>query len=314
MLSVIVAAYNVEKYIEKCINSLVNQTYKNLEILVVNDGSTDNTKEIMEKYEKEYKNLKLLNKENGGLSSARNYGINHSKGEYITFVDGDDYIDEKMYDEMLNIMIREDSDMCVCNFRKIYSNKIKIPKLNYTLFKGELVHNFLLRHDEIFAISCNKIYKKEIIINNNIFFINKAFFDDLGFNSKYILYTRKVSIVNKAFYNYIQREGSITKSKVYNPYIDKAILDLNNNLKLFYKNHNFYEKYKLSLEGIYIRMKIYKINYMLKFNYYSREDINEIKFIFTLYLPLKHKIAVILMKLKLYKFIYIILKNKEHLN
>ncbi|WP_130891428.1 glycosyltransferase family 2 protein [Fusobacterium ulcerans] len=314
MLSVIVAAYNVEKYIEKCINSLVNQTYKNLEILVVNDGSTDNTKEIMEKYEKEYKNLKLLNKENGGLSSARNYGINHSKGEYITFVDGDDYVDEEMYEEMLDKMIRENSDMCICNFRKIYSNKIKIPKLNYTLFKGELVHNFLLRHDEIFAISCNKIYKKEIIINNNIFFINKAFFDDLGFNSKYILYTRKVSIVNKAFYNYIQREGSITKGKVYNPYIEKAILDLNNNLKLFYKNHNFYEKYKLSLEGIYIRMKIYKINYMLKFNYYSKEDINEIKFIFTLYLPLKHKIAVILMKLKLYKFIYIILKNKEHLN
>lgn len=314
MLSIIVAAYNVEKYIEKCLNSLMNQTYKDIEILVVNDGSSDNTEKIIKDYEKKNKKIKLLSKTNGGLSDTRNYGVNHSKGEYITFVDGDDYVDEEMYEEMLDKMIRENSDMCICNFKKIYSNKIKIPKLNYTLFENELVNNFLLKHDEIFSISCNKIYKKEIIINNNIFFINKAFFDDLGFNSKYILYTRKVSIVNKAFYNYIQREGSITKSKVYNPYIDKAILDLNNNLKLFYKNHNFYEKYKLSLEGIYIRMKIYKINYMLKFNYYSNEDINEIKLIYILYLPLKHKIAVILMKLKLYKFIYIIFFKKEHLN
>ena len=247
------------------------------------------------------------------MSDARNYGINHSKGEYITFVDGDDYVDEEMYEEMLSKMIKENSDMCVCNFKKIYSNKIEIPKLNYTLFEGELVNNFLLRHDEIFSISCNKIYKKEIVINNNIFFINKAFFDDLGFNSKYILYVKKISIVNKEFYNYIQREGSITKSKVYNPYIDKAILDLNNNLKLFYKDHNFYEKYKLSLEGIYIRMKIYKINYMLKFNHYSKEDINEMKFTYILYLPLKHKIAIILMKLKIYKYIYKILKRKDFL-
>ena len=119
--------------------------------------------------------------------------------------------------------------------------------------------------------------------------------------------------MNKEFYNYIQREGSITKSKVYNPYIDKAILDLNNNLKLFYKDHNFYEKYKLSLEGIYIRMKIYKINYMLKFNHYSKEDINEMKFTYILYLPLKHKIAIILMKLKIYKYIYKILKRKDFL-
>lgn len=96
--------------------------------------------------------------------------------------------------------------------------------------------------------------------------------------------------------------------------MEKAILNLNNNLKLFYKNHNFYEKYKLSLEGIYIRMKIYKINYMLKFNYYSKEEIDEIKLIYALYFLLKHKITVILMELKLYKFIYMILKNKEQLS
>lgn len=309
MLSIIVAAYNVEKYICKCLESLLNQSYEDSEILVVNDGSTDNTEKIIKDYEKKNKKIKLLSKTNGGLSDARNYGINHSKGEYIAFVDGDDYVDEKIYEEMLNKMIRENSDMCVCNFKKVYLNKIKIPKLNYCLFKGELVQNFLLKHDEIFTVSWNKIYRKEIIIKNDIFFINRAFFDDLGFNSKYILYTKKISIVNKMFYNYVQREGSITNSKVYNPYIEKAVLDLKNNLKLFYEEHNFYEKYKLSLEGTYIRMEIYKINYSLKFNNYNEKDINKIKINYILYLPLKHKIAIILMKLKIYKYIYKILKK-----
>lgn len=314
MLSVIVAAYNVEKYICKCLESLLSQSYEDCEILVINDGSTDNTEKIVKDYEKKNKKIKLLSKTNGGLSDTRNYGISHSTGEYVTFVDGDDYVDKEIYNEMLNKMIIENSDMCVCNFKKVYSNKIKIPKLNYSLFKGELVQNFLLKHDEIFSISCNKIYKKEIMIKNNIFFINKAFFDDLGFNSKYILYTKKISIVNKAFYNYVQREGSITKSKVYNPYIERAILDLKNNLKLFYKEHNFYEKYKLSLEGIYIRMEIYKINYILKFNSYNEEDINKIKINYILYFPLKHKIAIILMKLRIYKYIYKILEKKDSLN
>ena len=100
-LTVIVAAYNVEKYIEKCLESLVNQTYKNLEILVVNDGSTDNTKQIIEKYEKKSENLKLLNKENGGLSSARNFGLQNTETEYVTFVDGDDYLELNTYEVIM---------------------------------------------------------------------------------------------------------------------------------------------------------------------------------------------------------------------
>lgn len=141
-ISVIVPVYNVEKYIEKCIRSIMEQILEEIEIIVVNDGSTDNSYEIIKEYLKIDNRIKLVNKKNGGLSSTRNIGINYSKGEDITFVDEDDYIDKEMYNEILNIMIRGDSDMCVCNFKKIYSNKIKISKLNYTLFKGELVHNF----------------------------------------------------------------------------------------------------------------------------------------------------------------------------
>ena len=129
-LTIIIAAYNVEKYIEKCLTSLVNQTYKNLEILVVNDGSTDNTKKLIEKYEKEYENLKLLNKENGGLSSARNLGLQNTKTKYVTFVDGDDYLELNTYEVIMKKIEEEKADLGIFNFKKVYSQKIINSKLD----------------------------------------------------------------------------------------------------------------------------------------------------------------------------------------
>ena len=99
-VSVIVPVYNVENYLEKCLTSLVNQTLKDIEIIVVNDGSTDNSQKIIDRYEKKYSNVKAYVKKNGGVSDARNYGINKAKGKYIAFVDGDDYVDEMMYEKM----------------------------------------------------------------------------------------------------------------------------------------------------------------------------------------------------------------------
>ena len=122
-VSVIVPVYNVEEYLERCLDSLVNQTLKDIEIIIVNDGSTDGSKEIIQKYLNKYKNIVYLEKENGGLSSARNYGIPYAKGEYIGFVDSDDYVEITMYENMYNKAIEEKSDMVECDFIWEYPNK-----------------------------------------------------------------------------------------------------------------------------------------------------------------------------------------------
>lgn len=124
-VSVIVPVYNVEKYLERCLNSLVNQTLQDIQIIVVNDGSPDNSQEIIDRFEKEYPDkLKGYIKENGGLSDARNYGMQFVEGEYVAFVDSDDYVDETMYEKLYNKAIEEDSELVVCGYYKVNDGNI----------------------------------------------------------------------------------------------------------------------------------------------------------------------------------------------
>ena len=125
-VSVIVPVYNVEKYIKKCLNSLVNQTLDEVEIVVVNDGSPDNSQKIIDEYTKKYKNIKSYVKENGGLSDARNYGIKRATGKYISFVDSDDYIRKDMLEKMYNYAIQKNFDVVVCDSINVYSDGTEI--------------------------------------------------------------------------------------------------------------------------------------------------------------------------------------------
>ncbi|HEX7869299.1 MAG TPA: glycosyltransferase family 2 protein, partial [Chryseobacterium sp.] len=119
-VSVIVPVYNVENYLAKCLDSLVNQTYQNLEILVVNDGSKDGSEEIIKQYSEQYSDkIKAFTKENGGLSDARNFGIDRATGDYFGFVDSDDYVAETMFEEMLGLTEKYDAEMVICNIQKV---------------------------------------------------------------------------------------------------------------------------------------------------------------------------------------------------
>lgn len=310
-LTVVVPAYNVEKYISKCLESLVNQTYNELEILVINDGSSDETEKIVKEFENKYKNLKLLNKINGGLSSARNYGINFAKGEYITFVDGDDYLDKKTYEDVMEKLIYEKSEMAIFSYKKIFKNKIKKIKLNKKLYSENFLRKIFSKSDEASIIVCNKIFKKSIIIQNKIYFENKAYFEDTGFIFRYLYFVKKISIVNEPFYNYIQRKGSITKK------LNKIIFSSKKNtleiIKKFYKERSEYENYKLEIRDMELRMELYILNKALeskqkyKFLLYWK-DIIKTK------ITLKHKIGLILIKLKLYEKIYYINRRKNEKN
>lgn len=308
-LTVIVAAYNVEKYIEKCIESIVKQTYKNIEILIVNDGSLDKTLNIALEYSKKYKNIKVLNKENGGLSSARNYGIKHATGEYITFVDGDDYLDEITYDSIMSKVLFDESEIGIFSYKKIYKNKIKKIKLNKNLYSGNFLKKIFSKSDEASIIVCNKIFRRDIIIQNKIFFENKAYFEDTGFIFRYLYFVKKFSILNNPFYNYVQREGSITK-KVNNIIFSSKqnTLDI---IKKFYIDKNEYQNYEKEIRDLQIRMELYVLNKLLDSNEkgsYLNLNLN-LKDLFTINIPLKHKIAIFLIKIKCYEKIYKFLKK-----
>ena len=124
LISIIVPIYNVEKYLKKCIDSIINQTYKNLEIILVDDGSPDNCGKICDEYAKKDNRIKVIHKENGGVSSARNVGVENATGEYIGFVDSDDYIEKDMYEVLINNLKKENADISIISNYEVYKNKI----------------------------------------------------------------------------------------------------------------------------------------------------------------------------------------------
>ena len=205
-VSVIIPVYNVEKYIKKCLDSLVNQTLKDIEIIVVNDGSPDKSQKIIDKYVKKYPDMiKSYVKENGGQGSARNFGFDKSKGKYICYVDSDDYIDEDMIEKLYNNIEQEKSDIAICG-NKIISEDYQLIK-NETAFEYDYHDNVVNALFGKMAV-WNKIYKRELIEDNNLQFRSKVWYEDLDFSVKAILSANKISYIDEPLYNYLLRPGS----------------------------------------------------------------------------------------------------------
>lgn len=243
-VSIIVPVYNVEPYLEKCLKSLVNQTLKEKEIIIVNDGTKDNSQEIIDKYAKKYPCIKSYIKENGGLSSARNYGIKLATGEYLAFVDSDDYVLEDMYKGMYQLAKEKKYDMVVCDLNYLYPNKTIKSSSNIKTSTKDIKKAML----NIYPAAWNKIFKRELV--SNIYFKEGIWFEDVEYLYRVLPKIKNIGVIHKPFYQYLQREGSITKKKdirIYN-YIDNM-----NGLITYYKENNLYEKYHKELEYVYIR-------------------------------------------------------------
>ncbi len=208
LLSIIVPVYNVENYIERCINSLINQDLKeDYEILVVDDGSKDNSINIVKSIKNE--KIKILTKENGGLSSARNYGINHAVGKYITFVDSDDYVDLNLFSKCIKKMEKEELDMLGYDFMIVRGrNEVPINRVK----KYDDKTNFVLNNPN----ACNKVFLRKIFIDNSIKFDEGIWYEDLALIPSLYKYAKKVGYCEDVYYYYIQRENSITNIKKYN--------------------------------------------------------------------------------------------------
>lgn len=221
LISVIIPIYNVEKYLKKCIDSIINQTYKNLEIILVDDGSPDNCGKICDEYAKKDQRIRVIHKKNGGLSDARNAGIDIAKGKYIGFVDSDDYIETDMYEYLYNILIENSSDISICDYEYYYEKNNTIGKsnnvkMNETVDKKEALRR--LMGNSIGNYAWNKLYKRDLF--NNVRYPVGRKMEDCGTTYKLFYLSNKITIGNERKYYYLQRDDSILHKKNFSFYKD----------------------------------------------------------------------------------------------
>lgn len=211
LVSVIVPVYNVEPYLQRCLDSIVNQTYTNLEIILVDDGSLDNCPRICDENAAKDNRIKVIHKKNGGLSDARNTGLDICKGEYISFVDSDDWLDEKYIDTLLNLAIKSNADIAIGEHKRIYSSKpffVKNEKETEQTLSTQEALNILFKRSHLsFILSWGKIYRRFLF--NNIRFPQGKFHED-EFTTYLILYNaKKIAYTSETLYYYFQRINSI---------------------------------------------------------------------------------------------------------
>ena len=213
-VSVIVPVYNVEEYLERCLDSLVHQTLQELQIIVVNDGTPDHAQDIIDRYVQNFPNKVIgLKKENGGLSDARNYGIPYAVGEYIGFVDSDDYLDITMYEKLYNRAVETDSDIVTCGYYGVDESRD-----DYRYFqKGNMIQYGMSLHDNPKLLytnapyAWNKIYRRELFLKTGIRFPKGKIYEDIATIYPLMLHANRISKVDEALYYYIlQRKGAIT--------------------------------------------------------------------------------------------------------
>ena len=216
-VSIIVPIYNAEECLERCIESVINQTYRDLEIILVNDGSTDNSIYICKSYASLDNRIVVLDKKNTGVSSARNTGLSAAKGEYIQFVDSDDFIDLNMVEVLVENMKMSNSDIVFCGLKKKLKNKTTLIKFkNHGSYhiRNFIEDNIEIISDILIGSPCNKIYKSEIIKRYNIKFKNDLeYAEDLIFNYNYLINIKKVFVIEDCLYNYTRYSNNSLSSK-----------------------------------------------------------------------------------------------------
>lgn len=249
LFSVIIPIYNVENYVEECINSVIGQDYESIEIILINDGSKDNSQLICEKKVKEDSRIRLINKQNGGLSSARNVGLDNATGDYILFLDGDDYWDDKQALSKINRNLQNSkADIMTFGLKKMFEDTGEIEETKY-VFNRETIDfrskkntlSYLVKNNLYISSACNKAVKKSIIDKYNLRFEDKAFSEDIEWSAKLLLYSNVIDVIESPFYIYRQRNHSITHTlKLINiEYLVKHIetcIDLCKNENIDYKN------------------------------------------------------------------------------
>ena len=260
-ISVIVPVYNTEDYLERCIRSIIDQTYKNIEIIAVNDGSTDSSLSILESLRKEDNRIIIINQENMGVSKARNKGLDYATGEFITFVDSDDFIEKDMYEVMINHLIEEDADLCRIK-AFIYNREGGIEEIskerNIFTYNNELeIMNVYLQNELKIAV-WDKMFRRSAV--EKIRFDASLFNEDAAYVWEACLNSRKVVMDTKQLYHHIKRQNNSLTSA---PFSESNLTLYNYCKENFDKLMNEYENreqqaYLFYFNGLFHLLKVYK--------------------------------------------------------
>jgi len=241
-VSIIIPVYNVELYLKKCLNSALNQTLNEIEIIAVNDGSTDTSLAILEEYQQKDNRINIITQDNQGLSGARNTGIKAAKGDYLLFLDSDDYIDENMAFDMYERAIREKSDVVVCRYQQVDDEGNILYKSGITDTFNKEQHFKRVLAAQSSSMACDKLFKRSLFVNNDILFPLGLYHEDVYTTYKLYYYANNICVEEKYFYNWLVRQGSISKSINEKHIKDfrKILLDT----KQFLKDKNCFKKYE----------------------------------------------------------------------
>lgn len=261
-VSIIVPAYNVEGYIYDCLKSLVSQTMQNIEIIVINDGSTDNTEKIISEFEKTDSRIIVIRQENQGISVARNNGINIAKGEYLGFVDSDDYVDNDYFEKLYNIVTSHNADMAVASILKHKKNYKRFNAKYKNVTSATLIQDKIKlcqnRKDRFFYV-WNKIYKTDFIKKHNITFPAGRVYEDVSFSMHAIFHANKIVSTPNTKYHYIERSTSIVKAKDKTGKKRRDHILAYEELQEFAHKHNFKLPERLNYVGSYWKTPLIKI-------------------------------------------------------
>lgn len=251
-VSVIVPVYNEENNIKACLNSIFAQTLKEIEVIVVNDGSTDGTKMVLEEYQKQYGNqIKVITKENEGQGKARNVGIKMATGEFLTFVDSDDTIDANMLEKMYEPLEEKKADVGVCDYYEIIEGKPMRKKAIHQKTQD-------IKRDYIVSMAgpCNKLIRTELLKKHELYFLETGIYEDIAMIPLIGLYANQIIYMEEPYYHYYIRQGSSMRQSQFNPKL-LSIYDALTALTKGFEKSGKLEEYQEELEYIYIEHLLY---------------------------------------------------------
>ena len=286
LISVIVPVYKVEKYLKKCVDSIINQTYRNLEIILVDDGSPDSCPQMCDEYLKIDSRIKVIHQENGGLSAARNAGIRISNGEYIGFVDSDDYIVPTMYEILFNNIVEKNSDLAICNYKFVDEDGLPIHQQTESPINDEILTGYetLEKLNEngwwYYITAWNKLYKRNIF--DKIKFPEGKLHEDVFVAHEIFARCEKVVTMQEILYLYVQRQDSIMSGLKSIKHLDEAeaiasrcfFYEKNNlnelipdSLKILYRSYNLY-RYDVNIDNMSDKSRLKEIDKLFKKTYF----------------------------------------------
>lgn len=285
-VSVIVPVYNVEKYLKRCLDSLINQTLSDIDIICINDGSKDSSLQILEQYAQKDSRIVIYNQENSGLSVARNTGLEHASGEYIGFVDSDDWVDLDFYEKLYKSAKNNNADIAVADFIREHPNKKpKRLKLKEEKIYTTPEDKFMICKVHREGCVWNKIYRTEFIHSINLKFVPKMYYEDRDFTIRSLYFSKKLVTTPNTYYRYFVNPKSIV-NKRRNYIQDEHYILVRQQVLQFIKEHNI----KVP-DGLY-KAEIYRYKLFGKTLFTIKESIN------TKYIFLFGKIQIFKMRLK----------------